>query len=501
MTATFAEAADLLVGNRRHRWPTPGSMAVDLHLHHADRRSPALDLLDEHLVKVADQAIDRLMIFMPPQEGKSQRVSRIYPLWRLAEDPTLRIAVVSFQAGKAERWGRQIRRDIDAHPELGIVLASDSRSAARLETVQGGGIIAVGLEGGITGEPIDELVIDDPFAGRAEAESSTYRGRAWDWWENNGSTRASERFRVILMHTRWHTDDLAGRLQTREPSEWTVLSIPAIAEGNADPLGRQPGEELPSVRRREPGYFHKLQSLRSPYVFNSIYQQRPVPAEGGLFPRASLRYWRRVHGDPLGQAVDLDGQRVWLRDMWRFATVDLAASVKTSADWTVVSMWGVTVEDQLLLLDRARARVDETNHWNIARPLVERWGPDWVGVEDTKKSMTLVSDLTKAGVRWRPLEPDTDKVSRSIPASNRVKTRALWLPAEADWLDEFVDELCVFPNGAHDDQVDTLSYAALELAKGRPGTAVGVGDHDAEMARLIGDASPLSDAQLATAEF
>jgi hypothetical protein len=150
----------------------------------------------------------------------------------------------------------------------------------------------VGIGGALTGEPVDILIIDDPFAGRADAESDTYRNRAWDWWENVGSTRLSARGRVLLMMTRWHEDDLAGRLLSREPGEWEVLAIPAICDDPAgDPLGRDAGVEMVSATHA-PGHFVKTQELRSPYVWRSVYQQAPTAGEGNLFKRTDFRYWR-----------------------------------------------------------------------------------------------------------------------------------------------------------------------------------------------------------------
>ena len=208
------------------KWASPGAMATALDRNH--RQTAMLDLIDRELVELFDgDRYDRLMVFCPPQEGKSQKISRRTPAWLLSHDPTLRIAIVSYAANKAERWGRQIRRDILAHPELDITLRQDSRAAGRWETEQGGQLVCVGIAGGITGEPVDVLIVDDPVEGRAEAESQTYRDRDWDWWESNGSTRLSSRARVIVMMTRWHEDDLAGRLETREPGDWRIVRIPA----------------------------------------------------------------------------------------------------------------------------------------------------------------------------------------------------------------------------------------------------------------------------------
>jgi hypothetical protein len=177
----------------RDRYPTPGALAQAIQP--STKQTPALDAIDAALVDLANApgATGRQMIFVPPQEGKSTRTSCWFPLWMLAQDPTLRIAIVSYSAEKAERWGKWIRRMILAHPELGITLQGDSRAAHNYETTAGGRILSVGVEGGITGEPVDLLVIDDPLRGRAEAESPTYRKRAWAWWESDSALSGGAR--------------------------------------------------------------------------------------------------------------------------------------------------------------------------------------------------------------------------------------------------------------------------------------------------------------------
>lgn len=457
----------------RDRYPTPGALAKALMP--ATRQTPALDAIDEALVRLADSAdaAGREMIFVPPQEGKSTRTSCWFPLWMLAQDPSLRIAIVVYSAEKAERWGRWIRRMIAAHPELGIELAEDSRAVNRWETTAGGVVMSVGIDGGITSEAVDLLIIDDPLRGRAEAESPTYRKRCWDWWESNAMTRASDQFKVVLMMTRWHADDLAGRLLKEEPGEWNVLRIPAVADAaSAQVRGSDgasvfhPNGELISVHNRPPGWFLSLQAKRSLYVWNSIYMQTPVAAEGNIFRRSDFRYWQYLPPDPShhdalrGARIGIDGVVHFVADLTRFITVDLAASTKTSADWTVAAVWGITGNGRLVLLDRRRARLGEEDHWSLVEPLCRRWACPDVYVEKSFISSTLVRDATQAGIRIQPVTPDTDKLTRALPAANRVKAHTVHWPDYVDWLDEWEDEIAGFPTWPNDDQADTLSYAA-----------------------------------------
>ncbi len=456
--AMFTQAADRLEPPPApaRRWATPGLMAADLEA--STVQTPALDLIDQHLVDVADRTCDRLMLFMPVQEGKSERVSRRFPAWLLAHDPTLRIGIVSYQSEKATRWGRAIRRDAQTHPALQIRLRSDDRAAGRWHTWEGGGVYCAGIGGALSGEPLDVLIVDDPIGSREQAESTTYRDAAWDWWENVGERRLSSRGVVVLMTTRWHADDLAGRILARPGREaWTVLSIPAIAEAD-DPLGRAPGVELESVQRRKPGHFTGLAKRLSAYVFASIYQQRPVLAEGNLFKRGDWRFWQPTEPGK----VRVGGQAWQLNDCRKFATIDLASSVRTRADFTVAAVWAITPNGDLLCLDRVRDRVAEQGHFDLVTPLRERWlGPyDVTHVESRMFGTTFVYAAGRAGIPMAELKADVDKVTRATAAADLVRQHRVWLPSDAPWLDEWLDEHAEFPSAAFDDQVDVMAYAA-----------------------------------------
>jgi predicted phage terminase large subunit-like protein len=448
--------------NPQRRYPSPGALASALDPNW--RTSPAIDMIDRALVELMeDPEQDALAVFLPPQEGKSQLCSRRFPEWVLDWNPALRCAGVSYELDVALRWGRDVKQDValSDRARLRIDIRRDSSAAGRWETLAGGGMYCVGIGGPLTGRPVDVMVIDDPVKDRAAAESARLRDLAWDWWESVGLTRLAPGAKVVLIQTRWHEDDLAGRILSRpSPLRWRVLSIPAIAVDN-DPLGRAPGEELESVRQRAPGHFRNLAATMSRYVFSGVYQQNPTAPEGNFFRRQAFRYWRPLPPWPDGrERIDCEGQPVTLADCWRFLTVDPAASTKTSADWTVASCWGLAPDGNLILLDRARDRVPDHDHFAMCRPLLDRWGAQQVYVEQSWWAKTLVQDATAAGVPVAPLTADTDKVTRAIPAAGRVHAGRVWFPAAADWLETWCDELAAFPQGSHDDQVDTLAYAA-----------------------------------------
>lgn len=463
MTATLSPwvAAARHFQPRARRWATPGGLAQALDP--TTVQTPALDVIDRELVALADGEIDRLAVFMPPQEGKSVRVSHRFVQWLLVENPDLRVAIVSYADEMARRWGSDIKLDCqtfdgtDGTIDLGLRLRADSRAAGRWQ-IDGrkGGVYCVGVAGALTGKPVDVMVIDDPLKDLEQAQSLIYRERAWRFWQAVAVPRLGPGSKVVLVQTRWHQQDPAGRLLEQDPGRWRVVSIPAIAEAADDPLGRRPGEPMQSARGDRD--WERIRADVGEYVWAALYQQRPAPADGGLFKRFGLRHWTKG----AEQRLLLGDRVVDLRDCWRFITVDLAASTKTSADYTAAAAWAIGVDGDLVMLDGFRERMDPAGHWPAVRALRERWSADVVFVESRMFGTTMVYEAGRSGVPVQELHADTDKVTRALPATARADSGRLWFPPEdrfpawSDWQ----DELLAFPNAAHDDVVDVVAYAA-----------------------------------------
>lgn len=462
------------------RWASPLDMACDL-----DRtmtRTPALELINRKLVELADGAIDRLLVAVSPQEGKSTLCSKWYPAWVLTWDDSRRVAVTSYSDEMARRWGSDIKQLVETFDgtddtvDLGIRLRGDSRAAGRWQ-VEGnvGGVYCVGIAGSLTGKPVDILVLDDPIKDLSAAQSEAYRKRCRDFWQGVAVPRLGPGAKCLLVQTRWHEDDMAGWLLASEGEgdrakggRWEVVSIPAQCEDEAtDPLGRREGEFMQSARGdRDWG---AIRNSVGAYVWASLYQQRPAPAAGGIFKRLWWRYWTPAPSIGVGQRIDLAGRLYDLRDSWRFLVGDLAASTRTSADWTVASAWALTISGDLVLLDLNRAKVDEGRHFDLFRPLAQRWSVDTIFLEKSQHGTTLVTEAARTGLHITPLDADTDKLSRAIPASARASGGRIWLPAGADWVQAFLDETAGFPNASHDDMVDCLAYACrVAIAKWQP---------------------------------
>lgn len=449
--ATFGASAD-------HPAMSPASLALAAH---PGFQVPAhLDLLDRAIVETATTG-GRLLVAMPPRHGKSELCSRFTPAWFLGTHPDKRVMLASYEADFAAGWGRRARDVLEQHgPSLfGVRVRADSSSAARWDLHEhAGGMVTAGVGGAITGRGADLLIIDDPVKSVEEAESDTYRDRLWEWWRGTAVTRLEPGGSVVVVMTRWHEDDLAGRLLSGEGGAWRVLRLPALAEED-DVLGRQPGEALWPTRYDVETLARRREEMGS-RLFAAEYQQEPTPAAGAIFRREWFRYYRPVADG----AFALDGGRfVGGSDYRRVMTCDLAVSTKTAADYTVLACWGVTKHQELLLLDLHRARMEGPDIVPALRRMYDRWHPAHVGIESVAFQLSIVQEARRAGLPVRELRPDRDKVSRALTAAARMEGGAVYFPATAPYLGDLEAELLHFPAGRHDDMVDTLSYAIVEV--------------------------------------
>lgn len=461
----------IYLGAGQRRWATPGELHAAITP--AIVQTPALDLIDRELVALVDSdEYDRLAVLVSPQEGKSERVSHAFPLWLLEQNPELRIGVVSYADEMARRHGSAIKLDAQTHNgtdgelDLGIRLREDTRAAGRWQ-IDGhaGGVYCVGIGGSLTGKPLEILIIDDPVKDLEQAQSDAYRKRAMNFWRAVAVPRLAPGAKVVLVQTRFHESDMAGQLLAEEPDRWRVVRIPAIAESDEDPLGREVGE--PMISARGDRDWAAIRRSVGEYVWAALYQQRPAPAEGGLFKREKFRYWTHAE-KPFNNRPSLkfDDREVPIDTLWKFLTVDLAASTRSSADYTVAAVWGITPDGDLVLLDGLRERMDPSMHWSQIKTLRQRWNAGTVYIEAASFGLTLVSEASRDGVPVAELKPDKDKFSRAIPAAARHDAGRLWIPALTvyPWVQAWIDELAAFPNATNDDVADNFGYGARVAA-------------------------------------
>lgn len=427
------------------------------------RQTRALDLLDYKLQAVADGTVKRLIWSMPPQEGKSERVSRRFPTWMLRRDPDLRIAIASYEQRVATRWGRAIRNDLAEHPELGLTVRRDT-SAAHEWQLSGsrGGVYSVGIGGALTGRPVDLMVIDDPVKGRREADSEVYREGCWDWWTNVARTRLAPGAPVVLILTRWHEDDLAGRLLAGDGG-WELINVPAVADhlpGQADPLGRSPGQYLESARGRTVEDWEAIHRDVGERVWTALYQGRPAPAEGGMLKRNWWRYYHvpmwREQADGSMHVTDFDQ----VVQSWDMTFKDTAGT-----DYVVGQLWGVRGVNAYLL-DQVRDRMDFPTTCRAVQAMSAKWPQAHAKlIEDKANGPAVIAQLSHVVGGMIPINPRDSKTARVSAVSPYVEAGNVWLPdpSLAPWIGGLVEEAAAFPTGTHDDQVDSMSQALTRL--------------------------------------
>lgn len=410
----------------------------------------------------------RVMIFTPPRHGKSRLVSQEFPVWAIGNNPWLSMMLTAYSADLALDFGRMTRNKMLDHEELFGVKIDTGAARADRWTINGHddrGVVAAGAGGAITGKGAHIAIIDDPFKNYEEAASSTIRESIYKWYLTTLSTRmAPKGGAIIIVMTRWHEDDLAGRLLRDAESgadQWKVIDLPALAEEN-DLLGRAPGEALwPEAFDED--YLKSRSVAMGSYLFNSMYQQHPSPPDGTMFKRADFRYWE-IDNHTYVVHRETGDERFAPEQCWHFQTTDPTASDKPTADWFVCSTWIVTPKNDLLLYNVFRAQMEGAEQPRLIMDQYRRYLPSAVGIESNGVGKTTFQVIRNAGVPVWELKASRDKVTRAIPMGARYEAHKVFHMMGADWLDDYEDELIGFPNAAHDDQVDTASYAAAVLA-------------------------------------
>ncbi len=407
-----------------------------------------------------------LLLFAPPGSAKSTYVSVLLPSWYLANNPTHSILAATHSVEFAERWGRRIRNDIAAEENiLGIKLSEDSKAAARWSLESGGEYYGVGAGTGISGFRANLGVGDDLFGSREDAYSETVRQKRWDWYQDDFSARLKPGAKRILMNTRWHEEDVAGRVLEqieRKEIRGRVISIPAIAEAD-DSLGRAPGEYLwddPSGYNYG-AFLWARQRETSPMMWAALYQQRPAPEEGDYFKAAWLkpydapppRHTLRVYGAS-DYAVTADG-----------------------GDYTVHVVVGLDPDSRMYVLDVWRKQTASDEWIEGFCDLVIQWKP--VGWAEEKGQISAgvgpALDRRQRERRaycYRQQFPTRgDKAVRAQSIRGRMALEGLYVPAHASWYPSFRSELLSFPAGKHDDHVDALGLVGQLLDQMVPGQA------------------------------
>ena len=445
--------------------PVPG--------HHADPDFSRYEVQRFHRVicaaleELEKGKIRRLIISLPPRHGKTQLASKMFPAWFTGKNPNKSLIFGTYNEKFGQDIGRAVR-DIMTSPAYrqvfpNCVLKDDSQASDRLETTQGGILAFVGRGGTTTGRGGDVLVIDDPLKDRQEADSPTIRDTLWTWFSQVMATRLmDETGRIMLIQTRWHQDDLVGRLtdpsnsyyDPEEAAEWKIIDLPALAnDTDTDPLHRKEGEAL------WPGRFGRdfLLGLqrRDARGFSALYQGRPSPAGGTFFSVNWLHTYRPNDLPP---------------NLRHYCASDHAVSLKQVADKTCLMCVGVDEHDTIWVLpDLVWRSMTAEQATEAMLRMMRAYKPMFWWAERSHISKSIGPFLRKRMLETQTfcslieMQPISDKQTRAQSIQGRMSMGKVRFPERAPWWPMARDQMLRFPFDTHDDFVDTLAYIGLGL--------------------------------------
>lgn len=404
------------------------------------------EMIAAKLEAVERGEIDRLMIAMPPRHGKSELVSKRFPAWCLGRNPNRQIIAASYNSDLANDFGRNVR-NLVAEPEFSQVfpkvsLAPDSQAANRMNTNHGGTYVAAGVGTAVTGRGAHIAIIDDPFKDREEADSERRRNVVWDWYRSTLFTRLMPGGAIIVVNTRWHEDDLSGRLLEAESDQWDVLELPAI---HPDRGALWPEwYPLPVLER--------IKATVGPREWSALYQQQPQPDEGTFFKREWFKNWKKGE----------------LPKLHYYGTSDYAVT-DSGGDYTVHNIWGVDPNGDVYRIEQWKGQTASDQWIERKLDMVDRYKPlCWFGEGGVIQK--AIEPMLKRRMRerrshcrleWLPSVSDKPTRARSFQAM--AATGRVFFEPGAD-----TSEFLVFPAGKHDDEVDNASLIGRAIDQAHP---------------------------------
>ena len=448
-TATANERLTGLITERRAR------LARSDLIEYVKHTSPQYKVYEFHrqvadaLMAVERGEIRRLMISAPPRHGKTQLVSKRFPLWYLGRNPNTQIVHCGYGGTIAEDAGRDLRNLTynDSHLDVfpNCTLLGDSTAVNKWHTTNGGIYIATGIGGAITGRGFHLGIIDDPVKGREEAESDVMQHKTWAWYKSEFfSRRMGPNNAIVAIGTRWHENDLFGKLLDQNiPGEhWTHLRFPAI-----DEEGRALCPDLIPLKELE------ISRLTDPREWQALYMGDPTPDEGVYFEKK----WLQRGVPPAKETMKIYGAS-------DYAVTD------DGGDWTVHLVVGIDPSERMWVLDLWRKQTSPDKWMPPLLDMMEYWKPIRWAEESGQIEKSVGPFLFKEQMRRKvychrvQFSSSKDKPTRARSIQGRVAMRGLWMPVAAPWAGDAQSELLKFPTGKHDDIVDTLSLIGRMIA-------------------------------------
>ena len=426
-------------------------------------------VIAEKLELIAQGKLKRLIVNMPPRHSKSEFASYLMPAWFLGRNPKLKIIQATHNTELAVRFGRKVR-DLLEDPQYKDIfpnseLKSDSKAAGRWETEQGGEYFAAGVGAAVTGRGADLFIIDDPHS-EQDALSENAFDNAFEWYTSGPRQRLQPGGAIIVVMTRWGMKDLTGRLLKAQGSDvlsdaWEIVEFPAIMPSN-EPLWPEfwGKDDLLAVKASLPVG-----------KWNAQWQQQPTAREGAIVKKEWWKEWEKEDTPSIKYIIQ---------------SYDTAFSKKETADYSAITTWGVFNPneggaDNIILLDGRRGRWNFPELKEVAGEEYEYWEPDMVIIEAKASGTPLTDELRRGGIPVMNYTPGKgrDKVTRMHMVAPLFEAGMVWAP-EKKFADEVIEECAAFPNGDHDDYVDSMTMALIRFRQGGFITLEGEDDMNGE---------------------
>ena len=402
--------------------------------------------------KLATGEITRLIVNMPPRHTKSEFASYLLPSWMVGRNPKLKIIQTTHNAELAVRFGRKSKNLIDTEEYQKIfktTLQEDSKAAGRWETSQGGEYFAAGVGGAITGRGADLLIIDDPHS-EQDAMSKTAMESAYEWYTSGPRQRLQPGGKIVLVMTRWSTKDLTGKLiqNQKEPKsdQWHVVEFPALMDH---------GPVWPEYWNTDE--LEKVKASLPVGKWNAQWMQNPTAEEGAIIKREWWQVYSKETIPPLQHVIQ---------------SYDTAFLKKETADYSAITTWGVWYpsEDEganLILLDAIKGRYEFPELRRLALQQYKYWQPETVIIEAKASGLPLTYELRKMDIPVMNFTPSkgNDKHTRVNSVAPLFESGMIWAP-EQKFAEEVIEECAAFPNGDHDDLVDSMTQAVMRFRQG-----------------------------------
>jgi len=413
-------------------------------------------IIAEKLEQIARGEIKRLIINMPPRHTKSEFASYLFPAWMIGRKPSMKIIQATHTTELAVNFGRKVKNLLETEEYQEIFedceLSVDSKASGRWDTKSGGMYYAVGVGSNLAGRGGDLIVIDDPHSEQTAMSASGFEN-AWEWYTAGPRQRLQPGGSIVLVQTRWSEKDMTGNLirqMTKDSmaDQWEVVELPAILP-SGEPTWPEfwKREELEQVKASVPAY-----------QWNAQYQQDPTAEELSILKREWWKVWEKDEVPNLQYVIQ---------------SYDTAFSKRETADFSAITTWGVFYPMEiggppnLILLDAQKGRWDFPELKEIALDQYKFWDPETVIIEAKASGMPLTHELQSMGIPVVNFTPSrgNDKLSRVHSISPLFEAGMIWAPEER-WAEDVIEECAAFPNGTHDDLVDSLTQALMRYRQG-----------------------------------